>query len=49
MKEPWDKHMLMNWRKWKTSNLLSGRRTKRSTEWGQGGFRPGRRASEQLV
>lgn len=49
MKEPWDKQMLLNWRKWKTSNLLSGRRSKRSAEWRQGGFRPSRQAPEQLV
>lgn len=36
--------MSVNLRKWKTSTLFPGRRTKRRPEQSQGGFRPARRA-----
>nr|CAI9707085.1 unnamed protein product [Rangifer tarandus platyrhynchus] len=49
VKEPQDRQVLVRRRKWKTSNPLSGRRAERMAECRQGGFRPGRRAPEQMV
>ena len=49
VKEPQDRQVLVHQGKWKTSNPLSGRRAERMAERRQGGFRPGRRAPEQMI